>query len=60
VLALVFDVPTKPEHVSRWFAPSECEVPKLTMKLAFRDRAGRDQMTKFDGQEDSVDKMEIS
>jgi hypothetical protein len=28
------------------------------MKLAFRDKAGRDHMTKFDGQEDSFDKME--
>jgi hypothetical protein len=28
------------------------------MKLAFRDQAGRDHMTKSDGQEDSFDKME--
>ena len=33
-------------------------VTKLTMKLAFRDQAGRDHMTKFDGQEDSFDKLE--
>jgi hypothetical protein len=33
-------------------------VTKLTMKLAFRDRAGRDQMTKTDGLEDSFDNME--
>ena len=33
-------------------------VTKLTMKLAFRDQAGRDHMTKSDGQEDSFDKME--
>jgi uncharacterized protein YndB with AHSA1/START domain len=33
-------------------------VTKLTMKLAFRDQAGRDHMTKHDGQEDSFDKME--
>jgi uncharacterized protein YndB with AHSA1/START domain len=123
-VALVFDVLTKPEHVSKWFAPFECEVTecsidlrvggsyhivfvtgdgtecsfrgtylevepptrtvetwlfdgwpdadavesvdlqetdgvtKLTMKLAFRDKAGRDHMTKHDGQEDSLDKME--
>jgi uncharacterized protein YndB with AHSA1/START domain len=123
-IALVFDVLTKPEHVSKWFAPFECEVTecsidlrvggnyhivfatgdgtecsfrgtylevepptrivetwlfegwpdaeavesvdlheangvtKLTMKLAFRDKAGRDHMTKTDGQEDSFDKME--
>jgi uncharacterized protein YndB with AHSA1/START domain len=123
-IALVFDVLTKPEHVSRWFAPFACEVTKcsidlrvggdyhivfvtddgtecsfrgaylevepptrtvetwlfegwpdahvvesvdlhedhgvtkLTMKLAFRDKAGRDHMTKSDGQEDSFDKME--
>ena len=28
------------------------------MKLAFRDKAGRDHMTKSDGQEDSFNKME--
>ncbi len=33
-------------------------VTKLTNKLAFRDKAGRDHMTKFDGMEDSFDKME--
>ena len=33
-------------------------VTTLTMKLAFRDQAGRDQMTKSDGQEDSFNKME--
>ncbi len=33
-------------------------VTTLTMKLAFRDKAGRDHMTKHDGQEDSFDKME--
>jgi len=33
-------------------------VTKLTMKLAFRDRAGRAYMTKSDGQESSFDKME--
>ena len=33
-------------------------VTKLTMKLAFRDKAGRDHMTKTDGQEDSFNKME--
>jgi hypothetical protein len=33
-------------------------VTKLTMNLAFRDKAGRAHMTKFDGQEDSYDKME--
>jgi len=123
-IALVFDVLTKPEHVSKWFAPFECEVTecsidlrvggnyhivfttddgtecsfrgtyleveppsrtvetwlfegwpdaeavesvdlheangvtRLTMKLAFSDKAGRDHMTKSDGQEDSFDKME--
>ena len=30
----------------------------LTMSLAFRDQAGRDHMTRSDGQEDSYDKME--
>jgi uncharacterized protein YndB with AHSA1/START domain len=33
-------------------------VTKLTNKLAFRDRAGRDHMDKFDGFEDSLDNME--
>ena len=33
-------------------------VTKLTNKLAFRDKAGRDHMTKSDGSEDSFDKME--
>jgi uncharacterized protein YndB with AHSA1/START domain len=123
-IALVFDVLTKPEHVSKWFAPFECQVTecsidlraggsyhivfvtedgtecsfrgsyleverptrtvatwlfegwpdahavestdlhetdgvtKLTNKLAFRDKAGRDHMTTSDGAEDSFDKME--
>ena len=123
-LALVFDVFTKPEHVSKWFAPFTCRVTEcsvdlrvggsyhivfvtedgkecsfrgtylevepptrtvatwlfegwpgadavesvdlyetagvttLTMTLAFRDQAGRDHMTKHDGQEDSLDKLE--
>ncbi len=123
-IALVFEVLTKPAHVSKWFAPFECVVTecsidlrvggnyhivfvtgdgtecsfrgtylevepptrtvatwlaegwpdvdavesvdlhdadgvtKLTTKLAFRDKAGRDHMTKSDGQEDSFDKME--
>ena len=30
----------------------------LTMTLEFRDQAGRDHMTKHDGQEDSLDKLE--
>jgi len=33
-------------------------VTQVTINLAFRDQAGRDHMTKFDGQEDSWDKME--
>jgi uncharacterized protein YndB with AHSA1/START domain len=33
-------------------------VTTMTWKLAFRDQAGRDHMTRFDGQEDSYDKME--
>src|SRR5262249_1898944 len=123
-IELVFDVLTKPEHVSKWFAPftdevtecsidlrvggtyhivfvtedgTECSfrgtylevepptrtvatwlfegwpdadavesvdlheadgVTRLTMKLAFRDQAGRDHMTKSDGQEDSFNKLE--
>ena len=33
-------------------------VTTLTRKLAFRDKAGRDHMTRFDGQQDSLDEME--
>ena len=33
-------------------------VTKLSMRLAFRDQAGRDHMRTHDGQEDSYDKME--
>ena len=33
-------------------------VTALTMKRAFRDQAGRDHMTKSDGQESSLDKLE--
>jgi uncharacterized protein YndB with AHSA1/START domain len=33
-------------------------VTTLTMKLAFRDKAGRDHMTRFDGQQASFDEME--
>jgi uncharacterized protein YndB with AHSA1/START domain len=33
-------------------------VTKLTNKLTFRDKAGRDHMTKSDGTEDSFDKLE--
>lgn len=123
-IALVFDVLTKPEHVSKWFAPygeevtvcsidlrvggnyhivfvtdngTECSfrgtylevepptrtvetwlfdgwpdaeavetmelhetdgVTTLTLRLAFRDKAGRNHMTRFDGQQDSFDAME--
>jgi uncharacterized protein YndB with AHSA1/START domain len=123
-IELVFDVLTKPEHVSKWFAPftdkvtvcsidlrvggsyhivfvaedgTECSfrgtylevepptrtvatwlfegwpdaeaiesvdlhethgVTKMRNNLAFRDKAGRDHMTKTDGTEDSFDKLE--
>jgi uncharacterized protein YndB with AHSA1/START domain len=123
-IALVFDALTRPEHVSKWFAPFGCEVTEcsidlrvggnyhqvfvtddgtecsfrgtylevepptrvvqtwsfegwpdaeavesvdlhevkgvttLTVKLAFRDQAGRDHMTRFDGQEDSFNQLE--
>jgi hypothetical protein len=33
-------------------------VTKLTWKLAFRDKAGRDHMTKFDGIEANCDNVE--
>jgi uncharacterized protein YndB with AHSA1/START domain len=123
-IGLVFDVITKPEHVSKWFAPfndrvttcsidlrvggsyhivfvtpdgTECSfrgtylevepptrtvatwlfegwpdahavesedlqetngVTKLTVRLAFRDKTGRDHWTKGDGQASSFDKLE--
>ena len=123
-IALVFDVLTKPEHVTHWFAPFACVVTRcsidlraggdyhivfvtqdgtecsfrgtyvevepparivqtwlfegwpdahaletddlreadgvttLRTRLAFRDKAGRAHMTRSDGQEDSLDKLE--
>jgi uncharacterized protein YndB with AHSA1/START domain len=33
-------------------------VTTLTWRLAFSDKAGRDHMTRFDGQQDSLDEME--
>lgn len=33
-------------------------ITTLTWRLAFRDKAGRDHMTGFDGQQDSLDEME--
>jgi uncharacterized protein YndB with AHSA1/START domain len=33
-------------------------VTTLKWRLAFRDKAGRDRMTDFDGQQDSLDAME--
>ena len=33
-------------------------VTTLTWKLAFSDKAGRDHVTRFDGQQDSLDEME--
>jgi uncharacterized protein YndB with AHSA1/START domain len=32
-IALVFDVMTKPEHVSKWFAPFTCEVTECSIDL---------------------------
>jgi uncharacterized protein YndB with AHSA1/START domain len=32
-IALVFDVLTKPEHVSRWFAPHGCEMQECSIDL---------------------------
>jgi len=121
-IALVFDVLTKPEHVTKWFFDRELKecsidlsvggnyhfvfvtddgtemsfrgtylevapptrtvetwlydgwpdadavesidlheahgVTTLTIKLAFRDKAGRDHMTKYDGFVQSLDRME--
>ena len=70
-IGLVFDVLTKPEHVRRTVAPFDeevtiCEidlaetggVTTMTWRLAFSDKAGRDQMTKFDGVQGNFDKIE--
>ena len=32
-IALVFDVLTKPEHVSKWFAPFSCEATECSIDL---------------------------
>ena len=32
-IALVFDVYTKPEHVSKWFAPAGCEMKECSIDL---------------------------
>jgi uncharacterized protein YndB with AHSA1/START domain len=32
-IALVFDVLTKPEHVSKWFAPFTCMVTEYSIDL---------------------------
>ena len=32
-IGLVFDVMTRPEHVSKWFAPFACEVTKCSIDL---------------------------
>jgi len=32
-IALVYDVLTKPDHVSKWFAPHGCEMTKCSMDL---------------------------
>jgi uncharacterized protein YndB with AHSA1/START domain len=32
-IALVFDVLTKPEHVSKWFAPHGCEMKECSIDL---------------------------
>ena len=32
-IGLVFDVMTKPEHVSKWFAPFACEVTRCSIDL---------------------------
>jgi hypothetical protein len=43
---------------SPWICTKPDGVTKLTIRLAFRDQAGREHMTKSDGQEDSFNKME--
>ena len=44
---------------SRPCSCTKCDgVTTLTWRLAFRDKAGRDHMTRFDGQQDSLDEME--
>jgi hypothetical protein len=63
-IELVFDVLTKPEHVSKTVAVESVDlhethgVTTLTYRLAFRDKAGRDHMTRFDGIEANFDDVE--
>jgi uncharacterized protein YndB with AHSA1/START domain len=69
-IELVFDVLTKPEHVRYWFAPFEDKMTVCSIDLRVGgdyhmvfvtpdgDKAGRDHMTKHDGQESSFDKLE--
>ena len=33
LIDLVFDALTKPEHMSRWFPPSGCEMKECTIDL---------------------------
>src|ERR1700689_2721191 len=46
------------EAVETWQLHETDGVTTATMRLAFRDKAGRDHMTRFDGQQDSFDAME--
>ena len=42
----------------RWSCKKRDGVTTFTWRLAFRDKAGRDHMTSFDGRQDSLDEME--
>jgi uncharacterized protein YndB with AHSA1/START domain len=53
-IQLVFDVMTKPEHVSKTIAPFR---ERVTV-CSFRDKAGRDHMTRYDGLEANFDNVE--
>jgi uncharacterized protein YndB with AHSA1/START domain len=44
--------------VETWQLHETNGVTTLTMRLAFRDKAGRDHMTSFDGKQDDFDQME--
>jgi uncharacterized protein YndB with AHSA1/START domain len=53
---LGIDRPTR--IIDTWLFEGWPDAEAVRMNLAFRDQAGRDHMTRTDGQEDSWDKME--
>jgi uncharacterized protein YndB with AHSA1/START domain len=54
----LFDGWPDAEAVETWQLHETDGVTTLTLRLAFRDKAGRDHMTRFDGKQDDFDQME--